>query len=178
MNNTQRTSPDPTTEIMRANWEWSGRYALFWIVVTLFIFGAIFAVLDYGEASESIRIQSFVLLATNFAQRDLASSGRFGCSYRIDVESNDNPLAVSRPEMTALGCAHHQGAVCILLIERDGANSCLLDDAANARAECFLTIPAQLSSELRIPGAAAQTRVVSMSEIRLFRRKSGKISKG
>jgi fatty acid desaturase len=62
--NTQRTSPDPTTEIMRANWEWSGRYALIWIVVTLFIFGAIFAVLDYGDASESIRIQSFVLLAT------------------------------------------------------------------------------------------------------------------
>jgi hypothetical protein len=65
-----------------------------------------------------------------------------------------------------------------LLIERDGANSCLLDDAANARAECFLKIPAQLSSELRIPGAAAQTRVVSMSGIRLFRRKSSKVSKG
>jgi hypothetical protein len=64
MNDTQRTSPDPTTDIMRSNWEWSGRYALFWIVVTLFIFGAIFAVLDYGDASESIRIQSFVLLAT------------------------------------------------------------------------------------------------------------------
>ena len=64
MNNTQRTSHDATTDIMRSNWEWSGRYALFWIVVTLFIFGAIFAVLDYGDASESIRIQSFVLLAT------------------------------------------------------------------------------------------------------------------
>jgi len=64
MNDTQRTSPDPTTAIIRSNWEWSGRYALFWIVVTLFIFGAIFAVLDYGDASESIRIQSFVLLAT------------------------------------------------------------------------------------------------------------------
>ena len=67
MKDTQRTSPDLTPEqqrIMRSNWEWAGRYALFWIIVTLFIFGAIFAVLDYGDASESIRIQSFVLLAT------------------------------------------------------------------------------------------------------------------
>jgi hypothetical protein len=64
MNDTQRTSPDPTPEIMRSNWEWSGRYALFWIIVTLFIFGAVFAVLDYGDATESVRIQSFVLLAT------------------------------------------------------------------------------------------------------------------
>ena len=64
---TQRTSPDLTSEeqrIMRSNWEWAGRYALFWIIVTLLIFGAIFAVLDYGNASESVRIQSFVLLAT------------------------------------------------------------------------------------------------------------------
>jgi hypothetical protein len=64
MNDTQRTSSDRTTEIMRSNWEWAGRYALFWIIVTLFIFGVIFAVLDYGDVSESIRIQSFVLLAT------------------------------------------------------------------------------------------------------------------
>ena len=49
---------------MRSNWEWAARYALFWIIVTLFIFGAIFTVLDYGNASESVRIQSFVLLAT------------------------------------------------------------------------------------------------------------------
>jgi hypothetical protein len=64
MNDTQRTSSDAAPEIMRSNWEWAGRYALLWIVVTLFIFGAIFAVLDYGDASESVRIQSFVLLAT------------------------------------------------------------------------------------------------------------------
>ena len=67
MKATQRTSPDLTPEqqrIMRSNWEWAGRYALFWIVVTFFIFGAIFAVLDYGNASESLRTQSFVLLAT------------------------------------------------------------------------------------------------------------------
>ena len=34
------------------------------------------------------------------------------------------------------------------------------------------------SSELRIPGAAAQTRLVSMSGIRLFRRKSTQSFKG
>jgi hypothetical protein len=64
---TQRTSPDLAPEqeqIVRSHWEWGGRYALFWIIVTLFIFGAIFAVLDYGNASESLRTQSFVLLAT------------------------------------------------------------------------------------------------------------------
>jgi hypothetical protein len=67
MKDTQRTSPDLTPEqqrIVRSNWEWAGRYALFWIIVTLFIFGATFAVLDYGNASEGVRIQSFVLLAT------------------------------------------------------------------------------------------------------------------
>jgi hypothetical protein len=67
MKDSQRTSPDLTPEqerIVRSNWEWAGRYALFWIIVTLFIFGAIFAVLDYGNASESVRTQSFVLLAT------------------------------------------------------------------------------------------------------------------
>jgi hypothetical protein len=68
-----------------------------------------------------------------------------------------------------------------LLIERDRGQfvpSRRRRMMANVRAECFLKIPAQLSSELRIPGAAAQTRVVSMSGIRLFRRKSSKVSKG
>jgi hypothetical protein len=64
---TQRTSPHLTSEeqrIMRSNWEWAGRHALFWIIITLVIFGAIFAVLDYGNATEGVRVQSFVLLAT------------------------------------------------------------------------------------------------------------------
>src|SRR5262245_17264824 len=38
---------------------------------------------------------------------------------------------------------------------------------ANVRAERLLKIPAEPSPELRIPGAAAQTRVVSMAGIRL-----------
>jgi hypothetical protein len=42
MKDTQRTSPDLTPEqqrIVRSNWEWAGRYALFWIIVALVIFG-------------------------------------------------------------------------------------------------------------------------------------------
>jgi adenine C2-methylase RlmN of 23S rRNA A2503 and tRNA A37 len=42
----------------------------------------------------------------------------------------------------------------------------------------LLNIPAEPSPELRIPGAAAQTRLVSMSGIRLFRRKSTQSFKG
>jgi hypothetical protein len=52
-----------------------------------------------------------------------------------------------------------------LLIERDrgqfvpSRRRCMM---ANVRAECLLKIPAEPSPELRIPGAAAQTRVGSM----------------
>src|SRR5262249_45868593 len=49
---------------------------------------------------------------------------------------------------------------------------------ANARAERLLKIPAEPSPELRIPGAAAQTRVVSMAGIRLDSRKSVRSFKG
>jgi hypothetical protein len=37
---------------------------------------------------------------------------------------------------------------------------------AKVRAERLLKIPAEPSSELRMPGAAAQTRMVSVAEIR------------
>ena len=57
-----------------------------------------------------------------------------------------------------------------LLIERDRGQfvaSRRRRIMANARAERLLKIPAEPSLELRIPGAAAQTRVVSMAGIRL-----------
>src|SRR5215813_2907166 len=57
-----------------------------------------------------------------------------------------------------------------LLIERDRgqfAPSRRRRMMANVRAERLLKIPAEPSPELRIPGAAAQTRVVSMAGIRL-----------
>src|SRR2546426_1567729 len=49
---------------------------------------------------------------------------------------------------------------------------------ANVRAERLLKIPAEPSPELRIPGAAAQTRVVSMAAIRLGSWESARAFKG
>src|SRR5215475_15823201 len=49
---------------------------------------------------------------------------------------------------------------------------------ANARAERLLKIPPEPSPELRIPGAAAQTRVVSMAGIRLGSWESARSFKG
>ena len=49
---------------------------------------------------------------------------------------------------------------------------------ANVRAERLLKIPAEPSPELRIPGAAAQTRIVSKARIRLDSRKSVQSFKG
>ena len=53
--------------------------------------------------------------------------------------------------------------------EEIAANSCLARRRrmmANVRAECLVKIPAGPSPELRIPGAAAQTRVLSKPTIR------------
>ena len=49
---------------------------------------------------------------------------------------------------------------------------------ANVRAERLLKIPAEPSPELRIPGAAAQTQVVSVAGIRLGSWESARAFKG
>src|SRR5215472_14510155 len=49
---------------------------------------------------------------------------------------------------------------------------------ANVRVERLLKIPAEPSPELLIPGAAAQTRTVSVARIRLVSRKSPRLFKG
>jgi len=58
-----------------------------------------------------------------------------------------------------------------LLIERRDRGQFVLSRRrrmmANVRAECLLKIPAEPSPELLIPGAAAQTRPVSLAGIRL-----------
>src|SRR5215510_6319401 len=57
-----------------------------------------------------------------------------------------------------------------LLIERDRGQfvpSRRRHMMANVRAECLLKIPAEPGPELRIPGAAAQTRIVSKARIGL-----------
>jgi hypothetical protein len=63
-----RTSSEKLTpeqlRLVRAHWEWAGGYALFWIVVTLLIFGAVYGVLDYLGADEDVRTQALIILAT------------------------------------------------------------------------------------------------------------------
>jgi hypothetical protein len=68
-----------------------------------------------------------------------------------------------------------------LLIERDRGQfvpSRRRRMMANVRAERLLKIPAEPSPELRIPNAAAQTRVVSMAGIRLGSWESARAFKG
>jgi hypothetical protein len=50
--------------IIRAHWEWAGRYAIIWIIVTILVFGGIFLMFDFLGADDSVRTPSFVLLAT------------------------------------------------------------------------------------------------------------------
>ena len=50
--------------IMRAHWEWAGRHAMFWIFVTVIIFGGFFLLFDYVGAEDSVRTQCLVLLGT------------------------------------------------------------------------------------------------------------------
>src|SRR5882724_10690050 len=68
-----------------------------------------------------------------------------------------------------------------LLIERDRGQfvpSRRRRMMANVRAERLLKIPADPSPELRIPGAAAQTRMVSVAKIRLGSCESARSFKG
>jgi hypothetical protein len=68
-----------------------------------------------------------------------------------------------------------------LLIERDRGQfvpSRRRRMMANVRAERLLKIPAEPSPKLRIPYAAAQTRVVSLAGIRLGSSKSARAFKG
>src|SRR5439155_18025755 len=68
-----------------------------------------------------------------------------------------------------------------LLIERDRGQfvpSRRRRMMANVRAERLLKSPAEPSPELRIPGAAAQTRVISLAAIRLGSWESARAFKG
>src|SRR5262245_4840336 len=48
--------------ILRAHWEWSASYAMWWIIVTIIIFGGIFAMLDFVGAGARVQIPSLILL--------------------------------------------------------------------------------------------------------------------
>lgn len=54
--------PPEEQRSLRAHWEWSGRYAMLWIVVTVIIFGGIFAMLDILGAGERVQVPSLILL--------------------------------------------------------------------------------------------------------------------
>jgi len=48
--------------ILRAHCEWSARYAMLWIIVTVIIFGGIFIMLDIVGAGERLEVPSLILL--------------------------------------------------------------------------------------------------------------------
>ena len=48
--------------ILRAHWEWSAHYAMLWIIVTIIIYGGIFAMLDIVGAGERVQVPSLILL--------------------------------------------------------------------------------------------------------------------
>jgi hypothetical protein len=56
---------------------------MFWIVVTLLIFGGVYAVLDYLAADENVRTQSFVVLAAIAIWRAMRSRVLYGERWRI-----------------------------------------------------------------------------------------------
>jgi hypothetical protein len=64
---TRRRKPDLSPDemrILREHWEWSGNYALLWIIGTIVIFGGIFVLLDFFEAEDRVRLPSLIMLAT------------------------------------------------------------------------------------------------------------------
>jgi hypothetical protein len=64
---TRRRKPDLTPDemrVLREHWEWSGNYALLWIIATIVIFGGIFFLFDFFEAEDRVRLPSLILLAT------------------------------------------------------------------------------------------------------------------
>ena len=50
--------------VVRAHWEWAGRYAMYSIVMCVLIMGGAFAIFDYSGAEEKARTPSLILLAT------------------------------------------------------------------------------------------------------------------
>jgi hypothetical protein len=94
---------------------------------------------------------------------------------RLDMQNSSLKSVGATMMLLALPPADH------LLIERDrgqfvpSRRRCMM---ANVRAERLLKIPAEPSPELRVPGTAAQTRVVSVSGIRLGSAESARAFKG
>lgn len=59
--------PDPSPEemrILREHWEWAGRYAIFWVIFTILIFGGAHLLFDYFGTDERARVLAFIFLGT------------------------------------------------------------------------------------------------------------------
>lgn len=59
--------PDLSPEemrILREHWEWAGRYAIFWIIFTILIFGGAHLLFDYLGTDEQARVLAFIFLGT------------------------------------------------------------------------------------------------------------------
>src|SRR5215510_11671734 len=114
--------------------------------------------------------------------RMLSSGDRTGwLTMQSAADHHTRSLCAESPAQTEQWCCWLCRRRIILRSKEIAANSCLLGDAAmmaNVRAERLLKIPAEPSPELLIPGAAAQTRVVSLAGIRLDSRKSVRPFKG
>jgi hypothetical protein len=50
--------------ILREHWEWAGRYAIFWAVFTILIFGGAHLLFDYLGTDDRARVLAFIFLAT------------------------------------------------------------------------------------------------------------------
>jgi hypothetical protein len=59
----KKLSPEEQ-RVIRAHWEWAGRYAMVWIIVTVLIFGGIFLMFDFLGADDNVRTPCLVMLAT------------------------------------------------------------------------------------------------------------------
>jgi hypothetical protein len=51
-------------QIMREHWEWGSSFALIWIIATILIFGAFYALFDVLNVDDRVRIPALVLLST------------------------------------------------------------------------------------------------------------------
>jgi hypothetical protein len=50
--------------VLREHWEWGGRYAMFWIIFTIVIFGGAHLLFDYLGTDERVRVLAFIFLST------------------------------------------------------------------------------------------------------------------
>jgi hypothetical protein len=59
--------PDLSAEelrMLREHWEWGGRHAIFWIILTILIFGGAHLLFDFLGTDERARVLAFIFLGT------------------------------------------------------------------------------------------------------------------